>query len=87
MNYTKGEWKIKGRYVFSDEKPPRMIAEAKIVNFSLKEAGSNANLIAAAPKLYEALKMVVDNHLIEASAENQSIVMAIYEALAEVEGK
>ena len=55
MEYTK-DWVQKGDFVFSGEKPPRLIASIGTMNFGRKERLANAHLIAAAPDLYEALK-------------------------------
>jgi len=60
MEYTKGEWKIEGHTVVSDAlrygiwlyKIADVTAHAQV------ETIANANLIAAAPDMYEALKAV-----------------------------
>mgnify|MGYP001559842575 CR=1 FL=1 len=54
MKYTKGGWIQIGNFIFSSEKPPRLIAEISSSNFGLKEQLANAHLIAAAPDMYEA---------------------------------
>ena len=54
--YTKKGWVKQGFFIFSAEKPPRLIAEIMRPNMSLQESEANANLIAAAPKYDEATK-------------------------------
>ena len=50
-NFTKGEWIKQGSFIFSSEKPPRLIAEVIRHNMSFNEQQANAHLIAAAPRM------------------------------------
>jgi hypothetical protein len=65
MDYTKGEWKVRpcddnnAEVVFDDPEPC-----ISIYTPNDGEAPANANLIASAPDLYEALKNLIDNGLI-----------------------
>jgi len=85
MKHTEGDWRsgYKGKspwMIWVEDVGP--IADVSVLP---KEWMGNAQLIAAAPKMYGAL--LDAQSLIEASAENQSVVMAIHEALAKAEGK
>ena len=55
-NFTKGKWVKQGSFIFSSEKPPRLIAETIRIGLSYGEQQANARLIASAPRLYEALR-------------------------------
>ena len=87
MNYTKGEWKVvsdpQGKFtdIFGEVGMPI----ATITHFSKDRTQdlADAQLIAAAPALYEALKSVMGMGTIVDSHEKD---MAL-KALAKVEGK
>ena len=84
MEYTKGKWESgnKGKQLFIIwQEDVGIIADVSVIN---PEWLANANLIAAAPNMYEALKQVLDH--IEASAENQDLLMTIGKALNKAEG-
>ncbi len=61
MNYTKGEWKV-GHYIVYTDKST-LICNANIGIVSEGEKTANAHLIAAAPKMYEALKEIYETEL------------------------
>ena len=84
MNHTKGEWIKEGAFIFSSEKPPRLIAEVIRPNMSLEEQQANAHLIAAGPAMYEALKDLLWD-LKQGAIPND--LTFIEEALAKAEGK
>jgi hypothetical protein len=99
--FTKGEWilskalgdhydRFKGDYAVRVGSVNGSLGDGCIVAICPNEgqilnAKFNAQLILAAPDMYEALKEA--NNLIEASADNQDVVMHIHEALAKAEGK
>jgi hypothetical protein len=95
MEYTKGEWVIsestlpKGHIVNICIKGTDPIIEIASIHLYMgittKETMANAYLCASSPKMYEALKYASEN--LEASAENQSVIMAIDAALAAAECK
>jgi len=98
MNYTKGEWKVKqpkGKageffdgFTLSVEGDKLLIALCDRKGWDNKQQRlANANLIAAAPDMYEALKeMLVDwqSGDIEINSATREL---IDKALAKVEGK
>jgi hypothetical protein len=87
LNCTKEDWKVVGpAFVFSTEKPPRLIADVGTANFSLKETEANDHLIAAAPDMYRALMGAAALLLSEGYIESD-IVWDIKQALAKAEGK
>ena len=73
----------------------RTIAEAEIIGVSRAEAEANAHLIAAAPELREALKMVVALRDYDVSKTRECVTLlcdgeimgAILAALAKAEGR
>ena len=87
----------KGMFIFTDEKPPRLVAEIMTSNFSQKEWQHNAHLIAASPRMdeiisdmYEALKQLMVDYqtLCERKPQNtllQSRFNMAKQALAKVE--
>lgn len=85
MDWTKGEWKLHktqyGEYVIKSDKSPIPIAQifdqAELTNEMLV----NANLLVTAPKLYQALKDLVNLVEIGVYAEQGR------KALAQAEGK
>ncbi len=71
MKHTPGPWRIGTNYrrIFS-EKPIKFIAEAHVIrNEAMKidygEIRSNANLISAAPVMFETLKMIRDRYAVD----------------------
>ena len=57
--FTKGPWKNKDNYVFSplfDEDDDSMCMSIAVACAGVADATANANLIAAAPDMYEALE-------------------------------
>ena len=57
MNHTKGEWERGGQVIYKKD-GKSIIATVNYIGME-EEGKANANLIAAAPKLYEALKELV----------------------------
>ncbi len=92
MNYTKGEWKVsstafdRAYQTFVVNEDLELISEA--TGDSPEESIANANLIAAAPNMYEALRKARQHfgHMILTYEEAQ-VVTVIDEALAKAEGK
>lgn len=66
-DFTKGPWVLDSRWthrVFCDDVTGSLVAitagdEFNFVGRAKKEANANANLISAAPDMYEALQMIV----------------------------
>ena len=59
--FTKGPWKNKDNYVFSplfDEDDDSMCMSIAVACAGVADATANANLIAAAPDMYEALETI-----------------------------
>jgi len=89
--YTKGEWKAKGSRVYNeDDDVIAFVNDGKSFGPTpISEA--NAHLIAAAPLLYEACKMLLD-HMTMARNESGRPYLAdvkrqAHKALAKVEAK
>ena len=61
MEYIKGEWIAKACLIFSVEHPPRLVAETHVGNIGLKEAESNAHLIAQSPRMIEFIQQLANN--------------------------
>lgn len=81
MNYTKGEWQI-GRY---GNNRFEILADKRV---AIVDTWDNANLIAAAPDMYEALKGLVDDWVItNGERVSESTMRIIYNSLAKAEGK
>ena len=58
MDYTKGEWTIKNNYRVVDDNGRTIATSGKPDDI---EAKANAHLIAAAPKMYEALRRFLES--------------------------
>ena len=97
MNYTKGEWKIsnRGLDIYAPDKPGRpdnVICHLTHLTQKAEEVEANANLIAAAPDMYEALGIMREqvanliNPKIKLLSSRQQIEM-MDKALAKAEGK
>ena len=93
MNYTKGEWKANlfgvsvNGYVVADCYP-----KGRNPTLEMVEVEANANLIAAAPDMYEALeRLVLDVTDVHSPIKNNpTYARSIYlaqQALAKAEGK
>ena len=90
MEYTKGEWEAVGHCVRDEE-------HIEICECSLYQSSpnSNAHLIAAAPKLYEALKPLLTDFVALLKDDNLKDIYNLYEnnilfakqALSKAEGK
>lgn len=90
MNYTKGTWRVlanpMGRFIdiFGDAGLP----VATILNLgNLDKDRINANLIAAAPEMYEALKDIIDQCPMPTLPYGRKVVELAKAALAKAEGK
>ena len=88
MNYTKGEWKVE--WSSSGNRMHYIMARDKRIAFMdfivpEKEEEANANMIAAAPRLYEALRMIME--WVEVGHINDEAKEEAYQALAKAEGK
>ena len=87
MNYTKGEWEVnkvntfEGEEVYAIHAYPEPTRIQRVANVFLE---ANANLIAAAPDMYEALKLALDETPKEPLGED--IKRLIRQALAKAEG-
>ena len=94
MEYTKGEW---GMYQYETELGTEVkiysvdnsedIAYVGRVGFRQAEIQANANLIAASPDMYEALKEARRNIDFTGYVQVSTIVNFIDRALAKAEGK
>ena len=94
MNYTTGEW-TKGDRGSIDDKEGYPIAivfpDTRLAsNDSIAKRVANANLIAAAPEMYKALKAIIAKRMECHETESASIPSEIetaYKALAKAEGR
>lgn len=91
MEYTKGEWKVKDWHTSIEVKcGNKVIADLDRSNCSLVEDEANANLIAQAPRMYEALKALTFQFAAAVehpySADTRVYTQA-NEALAKAEGR
>ena len=92
MNYTKGEWEARGRQVYRLDTSYEIL-ECPIWSWMAEgEPEANANLIAAAPAMYNACKVGLDlvksvlhEHPDDAIAISQKHL--IEQALAKAEGE
>jgi hypothetical protein len=92
MDYTKGEWAVSPndnqRGVYGIYAPNGKGRVCTITNRSPKEELANANLISAAPEMYEALKEAQHYILTHSKIKDtyhESVIMAC--ALAKAEGR
>lgn len=90
-NYTKGEWKASYQYphhvYVTDGNRPPIVAPIADMTALNSEKESNANLIAAAPDMYEALKGIQYLCVGYAELPKELIKTKINEALAKAEGR
>ena len=96
MNYTKGEWGVINNMTYLREFPEGHIQIAAdglrdniaIIPSRWGNPQANANLIAAAPDMYEALKEIVSDltDIGDCRVTNNSFNLAL-QALAKAEGK
>lgn len=79
MNYTKGKWTVSPLKlgVLADDDDAKVVADCTNMD-SLEECTTNAQLISAAPDMYEALKAV---------QRMQDWGEAVNKALAKAEGR
>lgn len=82
MNYTKGEWKVVKTGSFKSAHWAVQTQNGIIAATSL----TNAQLISAAPDMYEALKLAIEKLNNEGRAYERTIWVC-EEALAKAEGK
>ncbi|MDD5704178.1 MAG: hypothetical protein PHU23_19260 [Dehalococcoidales bacterium] len=90
-NYTQGEWVKQGLLIATVGKPGKegvIIADTRAGN-NLHESDANANLIAAAPEMYEALHYALRYVGIYAHTDNvaRQLQSKFQQALAKAEGK
>jgi len=85
MNYTKGEWKVKGNYIVLAGSGAK-VAQVT-VDWPDYEIAYHANLIAAAPAMYEALKAIIEECPDPQLPYGKAVVRIATEALAKAEGK
>ena len=83
MEYTKGDWKVGHYLVYADEPIPALICNTDIGIVSEAEKTANAHLIAGAPVMYEALKVMRKYK----SDIGEYAFDVITKALAKAEGK
>jgi hypothetical protein len=84
MDYTKGEWKVRERGEFSNSLFSHSITVNELV-IARVEGEANANLMSAAPGLYEALRNLVDRDLI--ADKDGDHYDEVLQALDKAEGK
>ena len=92
MNYTKGPWRTAGVLrlpssiaVKSDSKP--LICEVILYVDGDKESEANANLISAAPEMYEAVEAMLEEYEAGANIQPYVIREMCRAALAKAEGR
>lgn len=91
MNYTKGEWKVERPYVdkgfMISVRDKRGLLKDWVAEVQPTKSGeANANLIAAAPSMYEALKAIIIDLKVMKNYDQRFV--AKWEAIvAKAEGK
>jgi hypothetical protein len=60
MEYTKGEWTVDGVGVYKGINPVARAYDPEHINLATDTAKANAQLISAAPDMYEALKELIE---------------------------
>ena len=81
MEYTKGEWKLHPKHAWVMDDNGSVIANCT----GHKNPEANANLVAAAPDLYEALKAMYE--MCNIMPDDTDYRVAARKALAKAEGK
>ncbi len=90
MNFTKGEWKVTNKNeggfdgVFVSDNTGNILATISGTPFCTKEYKANAHLIAAAPDMYQALKLCLDVLL---QFNIPEVLDPVEQALAKAKGK
>ena len=92
MNYTKGEWRVKGCSVDGEDGYPiaSTYPDTRLTSpESLRLKKANAHLIAAAPDMYEALKRLLKMVPEDCGGciKTETAWIEAQEALAKAEGK
>ena len=93
MEYTKGDWKITkwngghGFNVFGDDGFVASVPMSTGLKHTMRECQANAQLIAAAPDLYEALKELLDALGNPTEVPPYEVVSSASKALLKTEGK
>lgn len=89
MDYTKGDWKLN-----TPDRPCFVVSDSKYICYVLRneETEANANIITAAPKMYETLKEIEQNlrrcPVCKCLKENgHDYTCKLMQALAKAEGK
>ncbi len=83
--FTKGEWRVDGEEIVSGYTPE--LNDITTVNIDNPQFEANARLIAAAPKLYEALKAVLTEYNMNTHIVKSPAITLAFKALAEVRGE
>jgi hypothetical protein len=84
MDYTKGEWKLDRRDIISGNKTIARLSQSSTLQDEV-EVLANANLIIAAPDMYEALKILTGKH--ETSVDYGVAYREALKAIAKADGK
>lgn len=88
INYTKGEWKVSCRKnVYGDECYAINSGDEMIAIISGFGHKANAQLIASAPLLYEALKAIIKHYDIILIGDDKECDVLAFEALEKAEGQ
>lgn len=89
MNYTKGPWKAEGNSVFKDEwrNPIATSYDPDYTNQLNDVSKANAQLISAAPEMYEALRWLVNDLPKNRDWLSPDLEKLMKQALAKAEGK
>jgi hypothetical protein len=88
MKYTPGPWTAEANGVFKDKQrnPIASVYDPEHTNHLTDIAKANAQLIAAAPEMYEALKAIIESGVIP-YCYSDKLVVAAKQALAKAEGE
>ncbi|KKM69331.1 hypothetical protein LCGC14_1451770 [marine sediment metagenome] len=91
--YTKGEWYVEDRHtslvvlcIPEGKDSPIVIADLDTSDCTLLEDEANAHLIAAAPKMYEALKSAINILRLEGYQDDQRVLKSYIKALSKADG-
>ena len=87
--FTKGPWKRKDNFVYSPmfDEDDTLFVSIAVACTGIAPAIANANLIAAAPDMYEALKNVCHNGCHESTADEFCLHCYVAKALRKARGE